>query len=73
MLTLDPALGPREVAAALSVTPQRLWRLRTAKVFPGPDLVLPGRSGQSPRWRLSTVQAWLDEQQQAASRRPKEA
>lgn len=69
VVSIDPALGPAKVAELLSVTPHHLWRLRQKGAFPEPDLELPGRPGANPRWRASTVQRWLDEQQAATTRR----
>jgi len=44
-----------DVAAALKVSRRKLERLRAAGRFPKPDVTL----GRSPRWRATTITAWL--------------
>jgi predicted DNA-binding transcriptional regulator AlpA len=53
LLTID------DIAAALQCTRRHIDKLRASGGFPSPDLKV-GR--RFPRWRQSTISAWIDRQ-----------
>lgn len=48
--------GIDEVAAMLDVDRRTVERRRSAGLFPPPDMKI----GKLPRWRLATIDAWID-------------
>lgn len=53
----EQLLGPREVAAAVGVCARTLRNWVRDGRFPKPDL---RPSATTPRWKASTVRAWID-------------
>jgi predicted DNA-binding transcriptional regulator AlpA len=56
------ALRLGELAKALGISRRTLERERSAGRFPMPDFKI----GKAPLWRPGTVQAWIEEQSEAA-------
>lgn len=54
---VDALLTPEAVAAALSCTLREFRRRRTTGSFPPPD----SPAGKKPKWRVSTVNRWIEE------------
>ena len=48
----------RAVATTIGVSPRTLWRWCESGAFPMPDLKI----GETRRWRVTTVLAWLERQ-----------
>lgn len=54
---LEPLLKLDDVARLLNCCRRSVESLRASGHFPRPDAMI----GRSPRWRVATVNAWIDE------------
>lgn len=50
-------MGKRQVCMALDISTRTLQSMVSAGEFPAPDT----RIGPHPKWRLSTVNSWIDQ------------
>ncbi len=50
-------LDAKAIADLLGIGVRTLWRWISSNQFPAPDL----RKGRVIRWRLSTVQSWIEQ------------
>ena len=63
---VNALLSPQQVAAALSKSVREFRRLRTTERFPPPD----SPDGERPRWKTSTVNAWIEKEYSRGVRVP---
>ena len=62
---LDPLMTLEQVATALNVSKRVLWAMVAAAEFPTQETYI----GTIKRWRVSTVQRWIDDRCSAVAKK----
>lgn len=57
---VNAVLSNSQVAAALAISVRKLQEMISVGEFPRCDFRMPG--GDSPRWRVATLNSWVDAQ-----------
>ncbi len=57
---IEPLLRNEDLPRVVNCSDRTILRLRAAGAFPKPDLLVGTGSRKSPRWRASTIRAWIE-------------